>query len=306
MSLKRRFFLLIPIAVLLVAIGITCLISAKPQPDENGIYEWNGYYAKSLGEYQENSVRNLARKFTQIQSLYLEENEDVFYALIPDKNYQLRESGYLDFDYDAMVETLQASVSGMEYIDLFDALTLEDYYKTDVHWRQESLDGVLDALGQGMDFTIELTGQTEHSYPSFAGTYAQFTEWNMPVEELIYLTDPVTQAASVRRFDDEAVYPVYPEEELTGESAYNVFLGGVSPIITVDSPAAATERRLILFGDSFSNSLIPLLLSEYRQVTMVDLRFISPAMLGDHLDFSDAEVLFLYSLPVANNSFMLK
>lgn len=306
---RRAYGLLAALLVLSLAVWGLCARDTSRVPDEDGIYEIDGYYAQSLGEINEASVRNLARKLSQIQSLCLDGAGEVYVSLIPDKNYQLRHKSGLSVDYDRMAELLQENVSGMTWIGLADALELEDYYRTDVHWRQERLSGVLDALGAAMGFTLpgvpQDWGQTVSA--PFLGTYARYRE-DMPAEDLVWCSSPVTEAARIHRFEEEPG-PVYDTDELSGETPYNVFLGGVSPVITVESPDAAPEREdreLIIFGDSFSNSLIPLLLPAYSRVTLVDLRFMAAQLVPDYVDCTGAEVLFLYSLPVANNSYMLK
>ena len=50
----------------------------------------------------------------------------------------------------------------------------------------------------------------------------------------------------------------------------------------------------------------PLLLEGYSSVTLVDIRYLASARLGDFIDFTGSDVLFLYSIPVLNNSETLK
>ena len=47
-------------------------------------------------------------------------------------------------------------------------------------------------------------------------------------------------------------------------------------------------------------------LEQYREITLVDIRYLSPERLGKLLDFTDCDVLFLYSSLVLNNSETLK
>jgi len=49
-----------------------------------------------------------------------------------------------------------------------------------------------------------------------------------------------------------------------------------------------------------------LLAQSYAKVTAVDIRYMMPAMVGNFVDFTDADVLFLYSSTVLNNSITLK
>ena len=70
--------------------------------------------------------------------------------------------------------------------------------------------------------------------------------------------------------------------------------------------SAQTDKRLIIFRDSFASSLAPLLLDGYSEVVLVDLRYVMSDMVADYVDFSDADVLFLYSTTLLNSSFSMK
>ena len=61
-----------------------------------------------------------------------------------------------------------------------------------------------------------------------------------------------------------------------------------------------------MFRDSFGSSIAPFFIDGYSQITLVDTRYISPSLLGDYVDFTDCDVLFLYSTLVLNKSQSLK
>jgi len=63
---------------------------------------------------------------------------------------------------------------------------------------------------------------------------------------------------------------------------------------------------LILFRDSFGSAIAPLLVQGYRSITLVDIRYLSSAMLDRFIDFYGQDVLFLYSTIVLNNSETLR
>ena len=69
-----------------------------------------------------------------------------------------------------------------------------------------------------------------------------------------------------------------------------------------NSPTNGSGRKLVIFRDSFASSLAPLLLDAYSEITLVDLRYFHPAMLGQLVDFNGADVLFIYSSALFNNS----
>ena len=65
---------------------------------------------------------------------------------------------------------------------------------------------------------------------------------------------------------------------------------------------------MIIFRDSFTSSLAPLLLEAYQEIILVDTRYISSTLLGEYVDFEepDTQILFLYNTLLLNNSSMLK
>ena len=52
--------------------------------------------------------------------------------------------------------------------------------------------------------------------------------------------------------------------------------------------------------------MIPLILRDYAKITLVDVRYIQPALLSRYIDFTGQDVLFLYSTLVLNNSETIK
>ena len=77
-------------------------------------------------------------------------------------------------------------------------------------------------------------------------------------------------------------------------------------LLRIENPHADTDRELIIFRDSFGSSMAPLLAKGYKTVTVVDIRYLSSAMLGRFIDFHGQDVLFLYSTLVLNNSNQLQ
>ena len=52
--------------------------------------------------------------------------------------------------------------------------------------------------------------------------------------------------------------------------------------------------------------MIPLLLADYKTVTVVDIRYIQMVLLDRFIDFRGQDVLLLYSTLVLNNSETIK
>ena len=108
---------------------------------------------------------------------------------------------------------------------------------------------------------------------------------------------------------------IYDMEKAYGKDPYEMYLGGSLSLITIDNPNATTDKELIIFRDSFGSSLSPPLIEGYARITVVDIRYVMSSMLGAFvdmrtgekvLDFKNADVLFLYSTLVLNNSSTIK
>ena len=99
---------------------------------------------------------------------------------------------------------------------------------------------------------------------------------------------------------------MYDLKRAEGKDPYELFLSGPLSLITIQNPQAGTDRRLVLFRDSFGSSIAPLLIEDYAQITLVDIRYIQPGFLNGMVDFEGCDVLFLYSTLVLNHSETLK
>ena len=91
-------------------------------------------------------------------------------------------------------------------------------------------------------------------------------------------------------------------QKLESRDLYDIYLSGAAALLRIENPAAEGGRELVVFRDSFGSSLIPLLVKDYAVVTVVDTRYIAPNLLGQYVEFSAQDVLFLYSTLILNSS----
>lgn len=303
------------------------------QKENNGIYVKDGHAAKLEYPLNEDSVKRLANKMQELKAQYFP-NENTWYAIVPDKNYFLAApNGYPSMDYEQMLLLLQQKLGEEEtekefqYIDIISGLSIEDYYNTDTHWKQERLFDTVERLGNALGIeaylNLEAANYKFNEINDFYGVYYGQAALPMEADTISYLTSDTILAARVWNieenmlnntvimpFDAKAVWkPIYQLDKLEGEmhfDKYDVFLGGAASIQVMESPDAATDRRLVIFRDSYTSSLAPLLLEGYSEIALVDLRYINSSMIGDYVDFDGADVLFLYNTSVVNQSNMLK
>ena len=274
------------------------------QKDNNDIYIVDGQAAKIEHPLSEKNVLHAMDVMNRIREKYLRDSR-VFLSVVPDKGYYLAEpNGYPAMDYEKLFQTVAAGVDGTDYVDLTDLLGVEDYYATDTHWRQEQILDVAqrlcEALGvtapNGADFRPETQSQP------FYGVYYGQAALPMEPDTLIWLESDLLADCRVYNYETGKYGSIYDSTKLEGDDLYETFLSGPVSLLTIDNPNAETDRELIIFRDSFGSSLAPLLMQGYKTVTLVDVRYISSAMLDRFLDFRGQDVLFLYSTLVLNNS----
>lgn len=279
------------------------------QKDNNNIYIIDGNINKIEYPLDERSVFNAAKKLNEVYTRYLQ-GMNVSFAIIPDKNYFLASKNrYLSLDYDKMIEIMNQNVKDMKYIDLFNALSIEDYYRTDIHWSQDRITGVADVLLREMGNEVKVSDvlySREEMYPFYGSYYGQ-AALKLEPDTMVYLTNSTIENAAVFDHIDKTYSKVYMRDMFGTIDSYDLFLSGAKSLITITNPANTTGRELILFRDSFGSSIAPLLLEGYSKITLVDLRYFATDLLGDYIDFTrDQDILFLYNTQILNNSAMLK
>ena len=271
----------------------------------NGIYYVDGHLSKLEYPFKPTQAQLAIDKWNAIIDSHPQMNK-AYYALIPDKNYFLAQAnGYPAMDYDALLQ--QAQDIHAEYIDIFPYLTIDDYYATDSHWRQEKIVDVAQALATAMGTTVDgMDAYTAESREDFRGVYHGQSALNLPGETLTVLHSDVTNAATAYSVEYDVEMPVYDWYNYEAPDPYDVYLAGAEALVTIDNPLQENGRHLIVLRDSFGSSITPLLLSGYSHVTLVDIRYMSSALLDTYVDFTDADVLFLYCTSMFNAGATLK
>ena len=88
---------------------------------------------------------------------------------------------------------------------------------------------------------------------------------------------------------------IFFRENLEGKDKYTVFLGQNTPVVTINTNVK-NGKKLIVFKDSYANSMMQFLTLHYEQITVVDLRYLN-VPLSDYVDMNDyQQALFLYNV----------
>ncbi len=286
--------------------------------DNNNLYLHSGYLAQMEYPIKEDSIEYAADKFNKIYDNFIKDTDaEVYFALVPDKGYYLSEqSGHLSIDYKELLEMMSEKLPFALPIDMTSVLSIEDYYKTDTHWKQENLVPAAQLLADKMGTELKGEYQTVTVDYPFYGVYHGQAALNLPAEEINYLTADWMEDAVVMNHASGKEMPFYDMEKATGKDPYEMYLSGNISVITIENPNASTDKELILFRDSFGSSIAPLLAEGYKKITVIDIRQIQSAVLGTlkdsrngqpMIDFENADdVMFMYSTLILNSSSTLK
>ncbi len=282
---------------------------AEGAQDISGIYTVGDCIYKIEYPADEQQLLRAAASLNSVCERYLDGCR-VFYSVVPDKNcFVAAANGRPALDYTAYIAAYRGAVTAAaDYIDITALLDSGDYYRTDIHWQQQNILDVADALlaGMGAPATAAGTQYNAHELYPFRGALLGQSALNIEPDTLVYLTSLYTDAAAVEYVGAQRSECVYDPALIDGTDGYDVYLGGAVPIAVIDSPLAASDRELIIFRDSFGSSIAPLLLGSYARITLVDLRYVSSDALADYIDFHGQDVLFLYSTLLLNSAGTLR
>lgn len=229
--------------------------------------------------------------------------------LVPSSTYVYRDSlprWAPSWDEGAYIGGVYARLAGVAPVDVLAALQAQGgnaaYYRTDHHWtthgaflgyRQVAAAfGLPDRADELSITTVSTdfmgTNQSRSGFPLVrADAIDRYEIGHAERYETYGLVDG---AYAVTEYDS-----IYFPEYLAQKDKYSYFLGGLQPYATIYT-GADTDRKLIIFKDSYAHCLAPMLLADYSEIRLVDLRSFKAEDYGAFVDAGRYdEALFLYS-----------
>lgn len=274
------------------------------QKDNNGYFMQGDYIFKNSHVYNTENVDHAIDRINFYYERLLTENNKAYLCIIPDKNYYNSEKIALKLNYDRLFNTIRENTGFAEYIDVTDKLTLDSYYATDTHWRQEKIINVADFILESMDapklapdYTVESTGRY------FKGVFARQTTFETEGDLMNYVTSPLLYDQSILTDYENSQVPIYNFDKIDSREPYDMFMSYARVgMMVLERKVKSTGRELIVFRDSFGSSIGPLLLAGYDKITFIDTRETRPVAIKNNVEFTNQDVLFLYSSTVINDT----
>lgn len=283
---------------------------AMQKLENNGLFVADGHISKIDSDENEYMMDYSAERFKNIYNLYLKDkNTNIYLSIVPDKNHFLAKSnGYPSLDYDAFTEKMKSRLDFMQYIDITPLLSLDDYYTTDSHWKQEAITDIAEKLALDMGTDAKSDYQVNTLDNAFYGVYYGQAALPFKADTIKYLTNDTIDNCIVNYYDTGSAKKgdMYNMKKAYDKDPYEMFLSGSAPLVTIENPKASNSKELVIFRDSFGSSLAPLLAEGYKKITLVDIRYIQSSFVGNFVDFENKDVLFIYSTELLNNSLAMK
>lgn len=305
--MKKIILISIFLIVMIILIFNIIKLNKKDNVNtEEKYYIQSGAIYEKTGDINKSAVENNISKINSICDKYLN-NMNIYFSIIPDKEYYLKKSINTEF-----VEIENTVISNLnkstKYFSIKDLLSLEDFYKTDMHWKQENMQDIVENIEKELDADIksDIDYEVESLGDFFGSYYTKIENNNILSDELKYLNNSVIKNCKVYNEETKTEEKIYNLEKVNeSKNKYDLFLSGATAITTITNEKANTDKKLILFRDSFGSSIAPLLVKDYKELILIDIRYVNSTILENYIDFNkykEADVLFLYSSRVINKS----
>ena len=280
--------------------------------DINGVYLCTG--GRAVERITENDFdwsnyeKNLQRieDFTEICT---EQEINVHIMPVPTGAYVYREflpDNAIMFD-EGKAFSQAADAFGSNMIDIRNSLMAgkhegDVFFKTDHHWTGR---GARLAAAEFIGTTVNKAAaekvrscDTEIISSEFKGTLYSKVLLKTLGTDIIETSAYARKADMKVEIEGEEYDSLYFDENLNKKDKYAVYFGGNYGLVKIRATAGEKERKesekLLIVKDSFANSMVPFLLNDFPEITMVDTRFYR----GDISRIVEEydRVLFVYSV----------
>ncbi len=253
--------------------------SALGKQENNGVV-----YGKNNQLFEEASAlddRQLRKNLEYIRELIQTcEDQPVTLTIIPNSYAVLEEllpQGLSFIDQKKLIGDYYRDLAGepVSICDVTPALLEHKddyiYYRTDHHWTTQgaylAYRELMELLGRD---AVPLEELSAHEVPDFYGTYySKAKKWNA-LPDVITWYDVRTKGVTI---DSIPVDGLYDHGMWSQRDKYKAFLHGNNGLTVIQSGEEGAQGSILVFKDSYGNSLVPFLAKSFREVHVVDLRY---------------------------------
>jgi hypothetical protein len=274
--------------------------------ENNGVYVIGPRVYDKFYGIRGGLIDTAARRMNEIIAAV--EPSAVYVSVIPTKAHALDGGRYLLSDQREIAGTVERIVEA-DYVDLIPLAAGDDepslYYGADPHLNTEGAIRAYEILARAMALDPVLDYELEVATDEYIGSeYGKAASWAVPKDVITLARNPLLDGMTLCRFrtvdEDDCYDSIYVEPTPEMVDLYDIWLGGLSPLMTITNEQAPADDRLVIFKDSYAHAVAPFLAQHFREVTLVDLRYVRRDYVLENVDLDGATLLFLYSTSVLN------
>lgn len=289
----------------------------------NGVYLGEDHYLFDKVVDSDLSEKNYRTNLSYVTVMKAATDADVSVMLIPSPGTVLTEKLptravlYDAVPYESLGEEI-CEADSVRWIQTKDALERADrnsfdqiYFCTDHHWttngayvgaktylETQNIQIAEQDIFDVQTVSDEFYGTLYSKVAGLPGTHADNVDIPRALPENLVIESDSAPADALGA-DGEKEMPqltgIYDLSKLGMKDKYAVYFGGNYGKITIKNLQAEGKGSLLIIKDSYANSMIPYLLNNYEQITMIDLRYYNesvPELVAEGWD----EVLVCYEM----------
>ena len=282
----------------------TALQRAVGFQDIGGVYFGkDGYYFERVldSHLSESRYANNLRSIEQFACSY---QTDVCFLPVPSKGYVLADllpANAVLYQADKLYTQAgqilqQAGLSDLRPLFRPEQQAGQLFFKTDHHWTMDGAYQAYTAWSKIHNRTAAPLAQfaPECASDAFFGTlYSKAPDFRAQPDHF-NLPSKVPEAAVT--IDGKSHDTIYDLDKLDTKDKYAVYFGGNFGRIDIHMKNSQNQRTLLLIKDSFANSLVPFLMADYAQISMIDFRYFNKPVSELIREIHPDETLILYEI----------
>ncbi|EJR57477.1 hypothetical protein IIO_05004 [Bacillus cereus VD115] len=189
----------------------------------------------------------------------------------------------------------------INFIDVYPVLSSKKdeyiYYKTDHHWTTKGAYYAYQELGKNMKFTPNKSDSfniKEITNSFYGSLYSKAGFRNIDPDSIELYEQKKANKYKLEYGDESKTSTsLYEMENIKKKDKYTVFFNGNHPLIKIKTDNKS-GGKLLVFKDSYANSLLPFLLPHFSEIHIVDLRYYTDSlnMLVQKNKINDVLVLY--------------
>ncbi|MEG0306684.1 MAG: DHHW family protein [Clostridium sp.] len=242
--------------------------------NNNVVYGKDNYLFEKLTSFdEERRIGNMESVNKFINNL----DEKVSFMIIPNSYEVYRDKlpiGAPLINQEVEINKIYNGSKGSNNIDLLKVMNSNReeyiYYKTDHHWTTYGAYlGYREFIESIGEKPVKLEDLEEVTIENFYGTYfSKAKPFNAVSDVLTYYNFKNIEMD----IQGEGYNELYDYSYLNTRDKYSMFLRGNNAITVIKNKDLQNGKKLLVFKDSFGNSMVPFLTQNFEEIHVVDLR----------------------------------